>query len=206
MKLQISFDTSNIDQALEDCKKVADYCDIIEIGNLTLITEGISVIKKFKEASKKPVLVDSKILAKGEITADFLIRNGADYITVMAGASKNTIHAATNSANSLNKRVMLDISDAQSQGQSALEASNLGMYAIIFNQVYDLNEPHIFLEKWEMVKGNTDLPIFIGGKINKDSIHQIIELKPDGIILGKAITDAEDVAEEAKFFYQLINK
>jgi 3-keto-L-gulonate-6-phosphate decarboxylase len=59
----------------------------------------------------------------------------------------------------------------------------------------------VFLEKWDMVKGNTQLPIFVSARIMRDVLAPIMRLNPYGIIVGKAITDSADPAEEAKFFY-----
>lgn len=206
MNIQIAFNLLDLEQSIEVAKQIAEYCDYIEIGYLPLIAHGASIIKKFKEETKKTIVVDSKIIEKGEKSADLLFKNGADYITVMAGARKNVIHAVTATANNYGKKVMLDISDAGSPGQSALDAQNLDINAIIFHQVYNLDEPHNFLDKWEIVSGNTGLPIYISGKISKENIEKVLEVKPAGIILGKVITRSEDPVADAKFFYDLCKK
>jgi len=54
-----------------------------------------------------------------------------------------------------------------------------------------------------MICGNTPLPIFVSAKINRNTIFNILNIKPDGIIVGKSIIDAEDPTDEAKFFYDL---
>jgi 3-keto-L-gulonate-6-phosphate decarboxylase len=56
------------------------------------------------------------------------------------------------------------------------------------------------------VRGNTSLPIFVSAKITRTSIYNILNIKPDGIVVGKSILDADDPTEEAKFFYDLSNK
>ena len=94
----------------------------------------------------------------------------------------------------------------QRVGQSALEAKNLGIDAILFHQAYDEKESLLFLNNLDMVQGNTNLPIFISARINRDNIDKIIETKPYGIIIGKSITESEDPAEEAKFYYNLCKK
>jgi 3-keto-L-gulonate-6-phosphate decarboxylase len=63
-----------------------------------------------------------------------------------------------------------------------------------------------FIEKWEMVRGNTNLPIFVSAKITRSSIEPIMAINPDGIIIGSAIVDAKNPAEEAQFFYELCKR
>ena len=65
-------------------------------------------------------------------------------------------------------------------------------------------QPLVFLDKWELIRGNTDLPIFISTRIKRDNIADIIGVNPDGIILGRTITEAENPKEEAQFFYEVI--
>ncbi len=55
-----------------------------------------------------------------------------------------------------------------------------------------------------MVKGNTNLPIFIAAKIGRESIDEVLQLLPDGIIVGQAITMAENPRQEAAYFSDLI--
>ena len=120
----------------------------------------------------------------------------------MAGTRNHVIHAATTAAHNMNRKIMVDLLDATSLGQSALEAKSLGADAVLFHESYEEQESLAFLEHWNMVRGNTTLPIFISGKINRNVIDHIVALKPDGIVIGKAITEMADPAAEAEFYFQ----
>ena len=50
------------------------------------------------------------------------------------------------------------------------------------------------------------MPIFVSAKITRNTIHEVMNIKPDGLVIGKSITDTDNPAEEAKFFYELISK
>ncbi len=207
MKLQISFDLENLERALDIAHQVAPYADIIEIGTVLLFHYGIAAIQQFKGAvGNKPVLVDSKIIDRGKLTVPLLANAGADWITVMAGTSNQVIHTVCTTAQQYKKRVMLDLIDAPSPGQSAMEAKNLGIDALMFHQPYDEQHSLEFLDKWDMVSGNTKLPIFISAKIGRDNIQDIIAVNPSGIIVGKGITDSENPAQEAAFYRELCDK
>jgi 3-keto-L-gulonate-6-phosphate decarboxylase len=101
---------------------------------------------------------------------------------------------------------MLNLVDASSLGQIALEAKSLGVDALVFHKPLESTTEMEFLEDWEMVRGNTDLPIYVSGPINRDNIHQVLQLSPDGIIIENAIIHAENPAEEAEYFHKLINQ
>lgn len=207
MNLQVAFDSSDLQKSIEIAKKIKDYVDTFELGPLMLYVHGVHAIEHFKqELPNKTLLVDSKIIEKGKEIAAALCKAGADWVTVMAGTDKNIIHATTSNTHALGKKIMLDLTDAASVGQSCLEAKDLGINAIMFNQPYDDKNPLIFLDKWEMVQGNTNLPIYIAAKPTKKNIENILNLKPAGVVIGKAIVEATDPYEEAKFFYDLLHK
>ena len=207
MKLQIAFDITDLDQAIDLAKQVADHCDILEIGTLLIYKHGVKSIERFRETfPKKTLLADTKIIDRGKEAATTIANAGADWITVMAGTGKEVIHSVCTTAHQHDTKVMLDLIDASALGQSALEAKNLGADALLFHQAYDEKDALILLDKWEIVRGNTSLPIFVSAKITRTSIYNILNIKPDGIVVGKSILDADNPTEEAKFFYDLSNK
>lgn len=205
MKLQISFDLTDLKQALQIATHVAPHCDILEVGTLLIYHYGLDAIAKFKEQfHEKIILADTKIIDRGKQAAQLLAQANPDWITVMAGTSKNVIHATCTAAHEKGKKVMVDLLDAQSVGQSAMEAKNLGVDALLFHEPYDEAHSLTFLDTWDMVHGNTDLPIFISAKIDHENIDEVLRVKPAGVIIGNTITQAENPAQEAAFFYDLI--
>ena len=207
MKLQIAFDITDLDTAIDVAKQVAEYSDILEIGTLLIYKNGTKAIERFRETfPKKTLLADTKIIDRGKEAVATMASAGADWVTVMAGTGKEVIHSAAAMAHQCNIKVMLDLVDSSSLGQSALEAKNLGASALLFHQAYDEKDALILLDKWEMVRGNSPLPIFVSAKINRSTIFNIMNIKPDGIVVGKSIIDADNPTEEAQFFYELSNK
>ena len=207
MKLQISFDLIDLDKAIAISSKVAQYADIIEVGTILIYHHGTNAIKQFKEAfPDKVILADTKIVDRGKEVVELFADAGADWITVMAGTSSNVIHATTTAAHNANIKVMLDLIGSDSVGQSALEAKNLGADALLFHQPYSESESLVFLDKWDMIKGNSNLPIFVSAKINRENVDKIVSLGPDGIVVGLSITEADDSALEAQYFADLVGK
>ena len=203
MKFQISFDSLDHERNLHIAKLVIDYADIIEIGSLPIFKHGIESIKQFRESfPKKTIFADTKIVDRGRDVASLFSQAGADWISVMAGTSDQVIHGVCSKAHDLGKKVYLDLLDAKAPGQEALEARSLGVDAILFHQPHDSGASLTFLEQWEMVRGNTDLPIFIASSLNRETVDSIVSLRPDGIIAGSAITESQDPIAEARYFYE----
>lgn len=204
MKLQISFDLIDLDQAITIASQVYEYADIFGIGTLLIYKNGLVAVERFKqEFPDKTIFADIKIADRGKESASLFTKAACDWITVLAGTNKNTVHAACSAAHENGKKVMLDLLDSHELGQSALEAKNLGADALLIHQPFEVTgEPSLLLDKWEMVRSNTDLPIFLATRIKRDTIADILKLKPDGIILSRTITSAENPQEEALFFYQ----
>lgn len=207
MKLQISFDFTNVDQAIDVAKQVVDACDIIEIDTMLLQACGAESVRAMRAAfEKKTILVDTKLVDCAESILSVLAEAGADWITVLAGSSQEGIRAICREAQKHNLKVLLDLIDASSKEQSALEAKSLGAHALLFHHTYDVDSSLIFLDKWQMIKENASLPLFISAHINRHNFEQIVNLKPAGIVVGKSVTRADDPALEARYFYGVTSK
>ena len=204
MKLQISFDMPDLEQAVTIAQQVHEQADILDIGSLLLFANGIEAVTTFRELfPEKTIAADSKIVDRGKESATLFAQAHTDWITVMAGTNKNVIHAACSAAHEHGTKVLLDLIDAREYGQSALEAQNLGVDALLVHLPYDVEEPLVFLDKWELIRDNTALPIFISTRIKRDNVQEIVKVKPDGIVISRAITEAENPKEEAQFFCEL---
>ncbi len=205
MKLQISFDGLDIDQNLHIARQVAQYADIIEIGTLPLFKHGICVVERFREAFPKAVIfADTKIVDRGRDTVSIFAQAGADWVSVMAGTSREVIHGVCSKAHDLGKKVSMDLLDAGTPGQEALEAKSLGVDVLLFHKPHESDPNLSFLEEWEMVRGNTTLPIYASAAVDRNTINHIVAVKPDGIVIGRAITESNDPATEAEFFYRIL--
>jgi 3-hexulose-6-phosphate synthase len=207
MKIQIAFDMVDLDKALSIAQTIQEEVDIFEVGTLLIYKYGEVAVKKFKDEFPHHIIfADTKIADRSKDATGLFIQAGADWITVLAGAGRNVIHSACNTAQEHGKKIILDLIDASSLGQSALEAKSLGVTALIFHKPADEDAQLTFLDRWDMVKGNTTLPVFISGPITRENIHEILTINPDGIVFGKTITDADNPAEELLFFKDLIKE
>lgn len=207
MKLQIAFDLPNLDESLRIAHQIQHKADILEVGSILIYKYGELAVKKFKETfPQKAILADAKVADHPKDAVAILSAAGADWITVLSGTGKNIIHAACTAAHELGKKVMLDLVDASSLGQVALEAKSLGADALLFHTTAKEDEQLLFADRWEIVKGNTQLPIYIASNINKENIAEILAINAAGIVIGKAITEAANPVGEMENFLCLMGR
>lgn len=99
MKLQISFDIPDLEKSIEIAKKVVDYCDILEVGNILIHKYGIKAVETFVKAfDGKDILADTKIIDRGQNITKLYKHTGIKWLTVMAGTSNTVIHRVSSEA------------------------------------------------------------------------------------------------------------
>lgn len=207
MKLQISYDLPSLQQALEIAKITASYADILEIGTSLLFANGIESIKAFcNQFPDKPIMVDAKVIIHSHITIPLFISAGAQYISVLAGATNASIKHATTLAHASGAKIVLDLLDSVSPGQSAVDAKILEVDTILFHRNYEAKSKEDVSELWQEVRENTSLPIFIEGGIDRSNIDSVLNLKPQGVIIGYGIIKADNPVTEAAYFKELLNR
>lgn len=205
MKLQISYDFTNLSEALEIAKKTAEQADIIEIGTPLIFAYGIKAIESFKEAyPNKTIAADAKLVDRVAQVIPLLNKAGADIITILYGTSNKLIQKATSIAHKLDSKILLDLIDEETMGQAARDAESLNVDALLFHSPHDIGKFYNHLDQWETVRGNTSLPVFVSGRITEEHIGEIVALKPQGIVIGQAITHAKDPEAAAKRFKEII--
>lgn len=204
MKLQISYDFTNLSQALEIAKQTAAFADILEVGTPLLLSEGINAIREFKKHfPDKQIVADAKLVDRVDAIIPVLAKTGANHVTILYGTNNKVIQKASSIAHSNGVKLALDLIDDETMAQGAHDAKALGVDYVLFHYPHTLEGIYSHLDMWELVRGNTDLPVFISGSIAKHHVADIIVLKPQGIIIGEAITMAKEPAKEAEYFKEI---
>jgi len=208
MKLQIALDLLDLQKCLDIAKTVEPYADSFQVGIPLLLKYGVHAIEEFQAAfPNKDIFAETQIMNHEQDIASMYLKAGATWISVMSGTSKEVIHTVASFASQKNKFVMMDLFNATSMGQSAMDAKKLGVDALLYQNMYnEENENDFAIEEWDDLRGNSKLPIYVRANINRDNIDFILSLKPDAIIIGKAITQAKNPAQEAEFFFNAVQK
>ncbi len=200
MKLQLALDVLTSEAAIDLATQTRDYIDIIEIGTPLIKHEGIALVKKMRELfPEKEILVDLKTMDVGEYEADFCFEAGADIVTVLGVADIDTIHGSIKSANAHNKKVMVDLINAHNKSELANEVKALGAHYVgIHSGIDQQNKGQSPLDDLRALTQTADISLVVAGGINLDTIDDIAKESPSIIVIGGAITGAENPSEAAR--------
>lgn len=205
MKLHITYNLPDTAQALKIAEQTADSADIIGVGSLLLLKDGIRSVAAFRAAfPNKIIFAEAHLVEKTEFAITMLAQAGANYISVLAGSLNNSIKKAVATAHRFDVKIALDLLNAPSVGQSAMDAKALGIDLLIVHRGPESSDPRELDADWHDARDNSPLPIFITGKIDASNFQEIVALKPHGIMVGAAVTKAESPAQAAQLFHGLL--
>ncbi|HNW05560.1 MAG TPA: orotidine 5'-phosphate decarboxylase [archaeon] len=208
MKLQLALDVTDKKKAIELCKKVSKYIDVIELGTPFIKIYGLNgLVKDFKKL-KKPVLTDLKTMDTGYFEAELAFKAGADYSTVCASAYIETIKGTIKAAKDYKKKSLVDLIGTKDPIKSAKEILKYKPDYIGIHSGIDMQQKGIKPLKTliNLSKIMDSKKIAIAGGINLETIEEIAKYKPGIIIVGGAITNAKDPVAVAKKMKEIMEK
>jgi len=208
-KLQIALDTFDLPSALAPLQKTAANIDVIEVGTILCLSEGMHAVRVIKSLfPKKIVLADVRIAEAGSIISKMAFDSGADWVSVVSGAAPSSFEVVLAEAQARQKDMQIELSDGWTW-EKAQEWADLGVKQVIFKRSRDLEA------QGQLTWGERDF----------DTIRQLHEMgfnvtvtggiKPADIALfkgvpvyifiaGRAIIKAEDPAAAALSFKNAI--
>lgn len=207
MKLQVAFDSIDLDQSLRVAEETAAYADWLEAGTSLIKSAGIAAVRQFKERfPKNQIVADMKILDAGERESRLACKNGADIVVVEACASDSTVRDAVRVAHDLGRKIMYDLLGAHELLDSARRGQELGVDYLCFHKSTDESGIARFFDDFKRVAQAAGLPLVVAGRIHEQNIAQVMSVGPETLIIGSAITQAHNPGAAAKHFADIIHR
>lgn len=192
MKLEVAFDDVSIEQCLSIVEKCHEEIDIIEVGTLFVIKEGLHPLRLLREKYPNAcLLVDPKIMDAPEKIASQCFDAGADIVTVMAVAGMKVVERVIDVAKKYQKEVMVDLLGSKQPLEDAIYLDQLGAHYICVHSstVSDESPLKVFIE----IKKNThSAKLAIAGGINENTIQMFVSENPDVIIVGSGVYNSKE--------------
>lgn len=213
-KLQVALDVVNLEEALRIANQVFSYVDIIEAGTPLIKSEGIRAIKILKESfPEKLVCADLKTADAGYLEVKMAAEADADIISILADAYESTIEEALRASLDYNVKIMADLIVSRKPIKRLKEIIDLNYkgknlsYALAHSGLDRQASRRAPLSEIEAMAQVSNHPkLAIAGGIKPSDVQNIIQYPISIIIVGGAITKAENPREIAKKLKVLINK
>lgn len=207
MKLQLAIDLEDIQGVINLIRKTKDSIDIFEYGTPLVINFGLEGLQKIRtEFPDITLLADLKIMdvASYEVTQAF--KYGADITTILGVAEDQSIKDAIKTAHEAGKEILVDMIGVQDIENRAREVDEFGADYVGTHTGYDLQalgqNP---FEEFNLIKNNVSkTKTAIAGGIKLSESEEIKKANPDLLIVGGAISTADDPAEAAAEFKKIL--
>ncbi len=209
MKLQLALDRLEIIDAIQLTKKVEDSIDWVEVGTSLIKEFGMRSVKEIKQAFPNKVIVaDMKTIDNARYEFEMAFQAGADVVTVMGVSPIVTINACMEVAERFNKLVMIDLlNTSEEQVQELLKYQDAIFCVHVSKDEQEEFGAQNLGRKSAGTLIDSSLKLAAAGGITIDSLEILRKmLNPSVVIVGSAITNANNPSETAKEFKQAIHK
>jgi 3-hexulose-6-phosphate synthase len=205
VKLQLALDRLTREECIQIVKETESDIDIIEVGTGVIKEYGMAIVREIKDLFPgKQIVADMKTCDAGKHEALQAFEAGADITTVMALSSNLTIKDTLDVANKTGNQVMIDLLEVESRERVA-ELKELGVNLVSLHVGKDKqHEGNFNTNLFSLIKG-LEVEVTVAGGINLDTLPDIIKERPNTIIVGSAITKAENPQEVAAEMRKLLS-
>ena len=213
-KLQVALDLIDLEDALRIANLIFPFVDIIEAGTPLIKSEGIKAVKVLKENfPEKLICADLKTADAGYLEVKMAADANADIISILADAYENTIEEALRASYDFGVEIMADLIVSRSPIKRLKEIIDLNYngrkltYALAHSGLDRQSSRRAPLSDIEAMTQVPNHPkLAIAGGIQPSDIQNILTYPISVIIVGGAITKAENPEEVAKEFKRLIDR
>jgi 3-hexulose-6-phosphate synthase len=203
MNIQLALDRFSVEEAIRIAKNAEYFVDWIEVGTSLIKEYGVESVRKIRNAFPNKVIVaDCKTIDNAYYEFDMCFQAGADIATVMGVSPEATIKACIDTANTFNKKVMIDLLNTTEEQKKEL----FQYKEAIFCDHVSKDEQEMTGKKNILTKQADDpsLQFAVAGGISLDTIEHFKDRMPSVVIIGSAITKAVDQRIAAEQFKKII--
>ncbi|MFT9397367.1 MAG: 3-dehydro-L-gulonate-6-phosphate decarboxylase [Bifidobacterium psychraerophilum] len=111
-QLQIALDTFDMPSALRPLNAAISNIDVIECGTVLIIAEGLKAVREIRALyPDKTILADVRIAEAGAVISRACFEAGANWVSVVAGASLTTIEQVVKVAAEFSGEVQIELGE-----------------------------------------------------------------------------------------------
>jgi 3-hexulose-6-phosphate synthase len=206
-RLQIAIDTLTVDEAVALAASLRGVVDLIEAGTPFIKRYGIGVVPHLREASGLPVVADLKIADGGPFEAQLAVDAGASFVTVLGTAADATVAGVVDVAHAGGLEVAADLLGVHDVPQRVGQLERLGVDYLGVHAGTDarLAGGTDLMSEVGIVTAISRMKLVIAGGLNANSLPGVLGYHPAIVVVGSAITGADDPVAAAKAVRSVID-
>ena len=199
--LQLALDFTELKRAITIAKEaIQGGVDWLEAGTPLIKSEGMNAVRELrKEFRDRVIVADLKTMDTGRLEVEMAFKAGANIAVVLGVSDDSTVREAVEAARNYGGYIMVDIINVKDPIKRSIELEKLGVDIIcvhigIDQQMRGMN-PITLLEE---IRDKVSVPLAIAGGITSETAGVAVEKGADIVIVGGAITKAENATEAAR--------
>nr|MDO8133433.1 3-hexulose-6-phosphate synthase [Candidatus Njordarchaeum guaymaensis] len=205
--LQVALDFENLHRALQVASEaVKGGVDWLEAGTPLIKSEGLQCVRELKKRFPDRVIVaDMKTMDTGRFEVELAAKAGAQIVIILATADDSTIKEAVEAGRNYGAQIMVDLINVDNMVSRAVQLERLGVDYIcvhvgIDQQMRGMKAEDVIKQVAEVVH----TPIAAAGGINSENAPTLVEAGAQIVIVGGAVTKAENAEEATRTLKQTI--
>lgn len=209
--LQVALDITDVQEAEAVTQRIYHEADIVEAGTILVLEEGLDSVRALARIIEKQakLLADVRIVKAGGKIASMVYEAGADIVTIISDATKETFESVVKAKESYtDKEIMIEINDTYTDEALAYWKS-LNISYLIFHRGSELTSAALPWQKEEIEEINRlaqlGFKVFVTGGLTLDELATFKGSQVYGFIIGRSITKASDPAEAVKQYKETIH-
>ena len=209
--LQLALDTFDLPSALAPMQIARDHIDVVEAGTILCYAEGMHAVRALRALyPDKVLLADVRIAEAGSIIAKLAFDAGADWVTVVSGATPATMEVVLTEARKRGGDVQLELIDGWTWEQAAAWRK-LGIEQVIAHRSRDgeaLGDLSWKPGDFDEMRRLADLgfKVTVAGGVEVGDLPLFADVPIHVFTVGRAIRSADDPAAAAAAFQEAITR
>ena len=200
-RLQLALDQVDLHRALRAAREgVAGGVHILEVGTPLLKAEGLGAVRAIREAfPKHEIVCDAKTMDAGRLELEAAAKAGATMGTVLGVASDSTIEECVEAGRNYGIKILVDLLGCTDPVERARWCESVGADAV--NVHCPIDEQVRGGDPFEMlraVRGAVSIDLTVAGGITAKTAPEAIAAGANVVIVGGAITKAQDAEAAAR--------
>ncbi len=209
--LQLALDTFDLPSALGPLQKAHQHIDVIEVGTILCLAEGMKAVRIIRSLfPDKIILADVRIAEAGSIISKMAFEAGANWVSVVSGATMTTAEVVQKEAEKHGGEVQIELIDGWSW-EMARQWRDIGIQQVITHRSRDAEakgeltwSERDFAEISELAA--MGFKVTVTGGVKPADILRFAGVPVYIFIAGRAIRGADDPAAAAKQFQDVIKQ